>query len=129
MDMRTKYDIAERIAEAVARTTEPLQLRDERPVSEDETVLGNVPQHLRHLHNLIYELKDEAHEVEKKLHEANKCFHAVREVFFTALAEHIPSDDFDRVNICKDWQVTGWNDNEDEVDFEKVARLMLRRPR
>ena len=119
-----KLDLVQRIAEAVGRKDEPEQL-SALPVCEDDTVLGVVPIHLRHLHNLLSELTTEFVEeagavatLALLFGELPPSVEAVRSVFFAAMNEIFPQGEkeFASMRICNDWQVVGTPKSEDDED-------------
>lgn len=109
-ETQTPRDIALRIAEAVARTGEPNPSANGDFDPKEDTLLGEVPAHLRHLHNLLHELGEEVAEAGYRYRQAKKRHGAVHAIFFDALETHVPSDqdNYDGVKLCVDWQVVGF---------------------
>ena len=112
-------DIAQRLAEAVARTDEPEMRFHNHPKREDEIVFGEVPKHLRHLYNLVGEVDQETYSDERI---AVHCRLALLRIAHVALRHHFPSDDdgdpYNGVWLCENWQVVGLSHNmsDDEMD-------------
>ncbi len=101
-------DIAQRIAEALARTGEPAATATLGTFDPaQDTVIGTVPVHLQHLHNLLDEITKEVIAAEQRSNEAKQRRDALRAIFFDALATRVPSTEYDGVKICKGWQVVG----------------------
>ncbi len=104
-----QLDLAQRIAEHVARTSEPrpcsssLSDGDDDPKQEP---IGKVPVHLRHLHNLLEDLANDADAVEREYHERKALMSAVRDLFFTSLKTHVPDPEgASCIMIRNDWSV------------------------
>jgi hypothetical protein len=112
----TTLDLAQRISEAILRTTKSCEDADAREAGEDEEVLGQVPKHLRHLYNLLYELADVADEAAKKTSDAEIQFEIVHALFYAAISQNITIDNptLSEVEICKDWKIIALK--EDEAD-------------
>lgn len=136
MNNAKELDIAQRVAEALTDKTEAI-MADDAPVFdlEDETLLGEVPVHLRQLFLLIGELgrkayacgmsyneivanaEDSPNDVTlRKINEAMRTFEHTKtqfelckELFFTALFEHLPAKQDDAImtstSICQGWKV------------------------
>lgn len=122
-----KPDIAQRIAEALARTTKPTMSANDDFKSDEGTVIGEVPEHLRHLHNLLEEVGNEACDAEHRFHEAKKRHDAIRSIFFDALKQHVPidGDEYDGIKLCTDWQVVGFKHDEMGGLGEMLAREVM----
>lgn len=118
----TTLDIAQLIAEALARTDEPRMTAVMEFNPETDTEIGEVPEHLRHLHNLLNELGDELRAAEEVSMKASKKCDVVRSVFFTALDQQVPSngDNFNSTVLCNDWKVAGRKG--DDEDIGKIGR-------
>jgi hypothetical protein len=100
-------DFAQRIALALAHTDEPRAMR--RFEDGGRLLLGFVPLHLRHLHNL---LDDISLEIERsrgtsQLVALHQQYDLVQQLFFTALEMHLPAiRGYDGVRIASsDWGV------------------------
>jgi len=112
-----ELDIAQRIAEVLSRTSEP------RPtgggsMKDGSKVIGSVPVHLRHLHNLLEELGDEAQAAKLAYHAKKERFDAVRTVFFDALKTQVPEPEkASGVSILENWDVVA-NFRSDDEDGE-----------
>ena len=125
-DKTKELDIAQRIVEAISRTTEPKRSVDNKFKPEEDTVLGVVPEHLRHLHNLLVEVSDEAHAAERSFLEAKRRGKAVHSIFFAALGDHL-SRDYDKcigIKLCSDWQVVSVKLDDDDGDEDGLAELL-----
>ena len=120
-------DIAQRIVEAMGRTSEPRMTADGQIKPDEITaVIGEVPAHLRHLHNLLVELAEEAYEAELHSRRARERHSAVHSIFFDALEQHVPSGDHDGVKLFPDWQVVGYrSDDKPEVNLSGLIGAAL----
>jgi len=125
-DNDQKLDIAQRIAEALSRTSEPkmTSVGDFQP--NEDTVLGEVPEHLRHLHNLLQEIGDEVRAAEELLREVKKHHGVIHTIFFAALEQHVPTDrdKFDGTKLCTDWKVVGFRSNESDDDMDGLGAML-----
>ena len=82
---------------------------------EGGVVIGEVPMHLRHLHNLLGVLAIETVAAERRSQESQQRLEAVRTIFLDALRAHAPcGDQFDRARVCEGWQVVGYKSANDE---------------
>ena len=119
-DKTKELDIAQRIAQAVANNGEPAMTAIGGVFDPDEDViLGEVPMHLRHVHNLLNEAADQAKEAETHFRDARENLDAVRSVFFNSVRQHVPNDPdkYSATKICENWQVVGVKRGEnDEMD-------------
>jgi len=115
-DNNQKPDIAQRIAEAIARTTKPRMSALSDFKSDEDTVIGEVPEHLQHLHNLLEEVDEEVAVVERRLRQAQTQREVIHTTFFAALELHVPSHggDYDSIKLCKGWQVAGTKQGGDD---------------
>ena len=91
---------------ALARTGEPAKSVNQA-LDPADTVIGVVPVHLQHLHNLVDELTNDLIAAEQRFLEARKRRELVRALFFDALETHVPSNNYVGVSLCTDWQVVG----------------------
>ncbi len=107
---KSTLDIAQRIAEAIARTTEPTMSSTAKLNPETDTVLGTVPVHLRHLHNLLEAVNKEARTAEEIFRSAQSRHGIVRAVFFDALETHVPVNgtEYTTVKLCEGWKVAAY---------------------
>jgi len=125
-DNNQKLDIAQRIAEALTRTSEPTMSAcgDFKP--DEDTVIGEVPEHLRHLHNLLDEVGDEARAAERSFREAKKRHDAIHSIFFDALEQHVPSDGdkYYGIKLCASWQVVGYKRDDDDSEMGGLGGLL-----
>lgn len=116
-DNTKELDIAQRIVEVLSRTSEP------RPtgggsMKEGSEVIGSVPVHLRHLHNLLDELGDEVVDAALEFRSKKGRLMAVRNIFFDALKTHVPEpENASSVQILENWDVTA-NFRSDDNDGE-----------
>lgn len=127
--MNTKQcdvDLVQRIAECVNLTAEP------RPSSdgtnpEGFTVVGSVPLHLRHLHNLLDDLRAEAYRLGNAYMGRMDDVKTVRSLFFASLKTHVPDpDDADAIKILENWDIVAVQetDAEKEMDPCPSGRLL-----
>ena len=125
-DNTKELDIAQCIAEALGRTTEPKMSADGDFKPDEDTVIGVVPEHLRHLHNLLDEVSDEVLAVERRFREAQVRRKAVHSIFFAALEQHVPSDgdNYDGIKLCADWQVVGFKRGSDDRESGGLGELL-----
>lgn len=119
----TRLDIIQRIVEVTQRTSDP-KLNDCIAFEpETDTIIGEVPMHLRHVHNLLVDLINEVDDAMQQVYEAKKRLEAVRELYFDALEQQVPSGDYD-VKICSEWKVVGYRRTTSEDGVEDLTRLM-----
>lgn len=125
-DTDNKPDIAQRIADALQRTVAAQPMPGADPVPEDETVIGEVPEHLRHLHNLLVDLGAEAKEAQRRSLEAQERQMLVQALFANALKQHLPRLDehCDGFRLCEGWQVTGYVEDDDDGPSSLGAMVM-----
>jgi len=127
-DNNQKLDIAQRIAEAMQRTTEPKLTTNGEINPEQDTVVGEVPEHLRHLHNLVDEIGDEAIAAERHALELANLHKTVKSVFFDSLEMHVPTRtdemDFDAVKLCTGWKVAGVKQGDDDGEMGGLGELL-----
>jgi hypothetical protein len=117
-DTENELDIAQRIAAALQQTAAPQPISGAQPVPADETVIGEVPEHLRHLHNLLVDLGAEAKEAQRQSLEARERHMLVQALFAESLKQHLPKlgEGYDGVRLCEGWQVTGYVENDQDGD-------------
>lgn len=111
MSENQKLDLAQRIAAALGHTDDPRQMFENEP-EEGATLLGVVPLHLRHLHNLVNELGQELRDAEDPMLEQqrNKEFHFVRALFFASLETYVPTPEgCEGIMLVNDWKVYTMN--------------------
>ena len=98
-------DLVQRIAESLTRTSEPLPNKD-GPETSDGEIIGTVPTHLRHLHNLLAQVRREMEDAERAYQIATRQFRMVHEAFFVALEDQVPvPDNASGVTILRNWDV------------------------
>ena len=124
-----KLDLAQRIAEHVARTSEPrapiaaLGVGDDTPNQER---IGTVPMHLRHLHNLLEDLANDAHAAAREYQERKALLGAVRALFFASLETHIPRPESEGyIIIRQDWSVVANMENDSGSDLAGMLAAAL----
>ena len=101
-------DLAARVAAALARTDVPRSTDTGKFDPKKHDVLGHVPTHLRHLHNLLDTISDEAITLEKALERKKVDLETVRDLFFSSLLTAAPpSDDHTEIMVCDGWLVAG----------------------
>ncbi len=107
---KTTLDIAQRIAEAVNRKTVPTMTSTGKLNPKTDTLIGSVPEHLRHLHNLLAAVGKETRTAEEIFRNSQTRQHIVLAVFFEALETHVPYDSskFSGVKLCEDWKVAAY---------------------
>tara|TARA_B100000745_G_C20008678_1_gene342639 strand:- start:182 stop:511 length:330 start_codon:yes stop_codon:yes gene_type:complete len=104
-DNTKELDIAQRIAEHLARTSEPKASASGSKKKGGE-VIGSVPVHLRHLHNLLDELGDEVVAAEREFLTKKERMMMVRSIFFDALMTQVPeSKNCSGVTVLENWDV------------------------
>lgn len=104
-----KTDTAQRIAKALARTTEPRSPAEGFTNDEGNEIVGTVPTHLRHLHNLVEELSDEVAAAEAELLKRQQRMKHVHALFFDSLKAHVSkSKEANAMSILKNWDVTAF---------------------
>lgn len=116
-------DILQRLATALARTDEPL-MRDgpDLPFLPGMEPVGEVPKHLRHAHNLLDELSNEADELTRALAKKQGEMKHIRDLFFSALGSHITEPkNTEHLAIHKDWSVTAKVRQEGSEDSDLFA--------
>jgi hypothetical protein len=125
-DNTKELDIAQRIAEALARTSEPTMSADGDFKPDEDIVIGEVPEHLRHLHNLLVEVGHEGRAAERRFREAKKRHEAIHSVFFDALEQHVPSDgdEYSAIKICTNWKVVGIKHGDDDGEMGGLGKLL-----
>ena len=126
-DNAKELDIAQRIVEAMKRTSEPRPTADGQFKPDEDTVIGEVPEHLRHLHNLLDELGNEARAAEQHFREAKNRHEALHAIFFDALKHHVPCDGngFNGIKLCEGWQVVGYKRDKRPGSFEEMLRQAM----
>jgi len=106
-------DIAQQIAVAVRKTSAPTK----DPVGmiefdpENDFLIGEVPHHLRHLHNLMSDLGDKNHETIKDVFKTAKRAPMMHSLFYDALEQHfsVNYEKYNSIKICSGWRVAGYN--------------------
>jgi hypothetical protein len=121
MSETSEHDIVRRVVTAMSRTSKPRA--SAYRITEDYTeVVGTVPKHLRHLHNLLAELIDEAESAQEQLYPASEqvlCFEralTVRSLFFSALKTYVPvPEGASSMMVLKSWDVAAYFIEEDDA--------------
>jgi hypothetical protein len=106
MSDTVKLDLAQRIAEALSRTSEPRATGGELELEESQQVIGKVPVHLRHLHNLLFSMREEVAEASEDLSKKEEELDAASFLFFFALREHFSKPENSLpIFVCNNWDV------------------------
>ena len=112
-----KLDLAQRIIEAINRTTDPLPTAvDIAPApKEGQQVIGVVPFHLRHLHNLLVEQAKAVHAAQAELDTMRAEKDVLRKLFFLSLDTHVTQlEDANGMSVLGNWDVIADLPSEDE---------------
>jgi len=122
IDNNQNLDIVQRIAEALARTSEPKICIGYDFKPEEGTIIGEVPRHLRHVCNLLEELAEEALAAERHDLEVRKQYFYLYNVFFAALIQNVPCDEdiYKGIKVCADWQVIGLSHNKSGEERDRL---------
>jgi len=124
MTDKTNLDIALRIAHALSLTSEP-QPPTSGSVKGEGKIIGSVPVHLRHLHNLLNDLVEEVQAAELNLRAKVKILDAVRTVFFDALKTQVPApENASDVRILENWDVVADLRSDDDGEMDGLAELL-----
>lgn len=126
MTSNTKeLDIAQRVAEYLARTSEP-KATASGSKKEGGEVIGSVPTHLRHLHNLLHELNNEVVATERELRTKKKRMMLVHNIFFDSLETQVPEpENCITVSLLKNWDVVAYcSNNEDGEMGDDLSKLL-----
>ena len=109
MSDTTQLDIFHKIAEAMARTGEPKPTAVAEFCEDHDVLLGEVPMHLRHIHNLISEIGVKLKEQNPPNHDEIDDFTKFMGLFFSTLATHVPVDPdiYRATKLCHGWKVAG----------------------
>lgn len=112
-DNTNNLDIAQRIAEALSRTTVARPMGGTMKAGSE--VIGSVPEHLRHLNNLVDEMGVETVALESAFHKKRKQFDIVRAVLFNSLKTHVTEpENASGITILDNWDVAANFSSEDE---------------
>jgi hypothetical protein len=121
-------DLAQRIAQAVARSDEARSTSGYAVESgETATELGEVPLHLRHLHNLLSDMAEEKTAMLRILQMIDEKSSLVRNIFFSSLDTHFPQPEgADSIAVTKEWKVLAIArpDNNEDVENRSFTELM-----
>lgn len=119
-------DLSQRIAEAMARTSEPRPTGD-GPMNDGSEIIGSVPMHLRHLHNLLDELGHEVADAAQAFHAKKKQHETVRTLFFDALKTQVPEPQKSTgISILANWDVAAmFRDSDDGGEMEGLSAAAL----
>lgn len=112
-------DILQRIAAALLRTDEakPTGGKDVSWLP-DMVPLGKMPPHLRHVHNLVGEVTEEAEVLHRALMKKLAEAQHVRDLMFSALEQQLPAPkDAKGVQIHEDWTITARVPQDDDPDL------------
>lgn len=124
------FDLAQQIADAVNRTGNPKDSAIGMPESDDSenhVHVGEVPMHLRHLHNLLADLFGEVEKLEMAKMEALKRAKLAKQVFFTSLEEHtsIPEGlPVSNIAIGPNWRVVAETYDPDSPDENPMLAML-----
>ena len=103
-----KLDLAQRIMEALNRTSEPVPSADEIAAAptKGQQVVGVVPIHLRHLHNLLLEQATMVQAAEAKLESLVAEKDVLRALFFRSVDTHVTQlEGACGLSVLKNWEV------------------------
>lgn len=115
-----KKDLFQRIADAVNNTNVPVSPRiiSFIQVKPSDTVIGEVPVHLRQVCLLIDEIMDEIKhsQNERDFFDLRRAISLINTVFFISLKTHIPelSNHFS-FKVCTDWKIVGVSEEEAKI--------------
>lgn len=125
-DTTQKLDLAQRIAEAVNRTTEPLPTTKGMTFTEGQQIVGAVPTHLRHLHNLMVEQAKAVGVVEAQLNAMMCEMDTLHTVFFSSVEEHITKPEgATGLTVLDTWDVAAnFRNEEDGNPLNMLAALL-----
>ena len=123
----TKLDTAQRIAAALARTDEPKMTSILEFNPETDVIVAEVPMHLRHLHNLVLEMQNEARESEDYNPLVQAAIDSTFKIFCIALEEFVPldGDDYSGTKLCTGWKVAGVKRTKDEPRVNRVLHGVI----
>lgn len=115
-------DIVQRILEALQESDEPFSTASGQ-AGDGSVVVGSLPKHLRHFHNLLSCVAAEAAEAEAAYERKKDIFDAVRAVFFHAVKETFPeAGKAQNLTILTNWDVAvGSVDADDDDDHDDTA--------
>lgn len=123
MPEQSRLDIVQRIYEALSRTSCPLATAG-GDVEEGDRVIGSVPIHLRHLHNLLYELSHEFRDAKRYVEDAEARLDLVRSLFFRALEESVTQPPGTLgIAILPNWDVAALFE-EENGEAEEIKRTL-----
>jgi hypothetical protein len=132
VSQRTKQlDIAQRIAEAIRCTSDSRQTATGQ-MRDDGEVIGSVPTHLQHLHNLLSDLAEEAAEAAAVLASKRERLLAVWAILFDALKDQMPEiQKTSSMLILENWNVVAVPEPEDlrndgGKDFMEIMKKAMR---
>lgn len=127
--MKDEKDLAQIIAEAVQKESEPKMTNVDFFDPKKDTVIGEVPLHLRHLYNLLIEFKYELFDTYNKFIVADRRHRVVSEVFLDALEHHLPTisdGEYDAIKVCNNWTIVGLkHDNRDSTSVDTAFADMM----
>lgn len=118
----TDLDLAQRIVEYLGRTTKPKDSSD--GTNKGFAVIGTVPEHLRHLHNLLCDLDHEAKEAEIAFQRAKNRHQIIHGLFFESLETHVPDPEgVDGIMILANWDVVAMVRDEKDGMRSRISAL------
>lgn len=100
-----QVDLAQRVAAVLTSTSVP---RQTAKASQEvgAVVIGTVPLHLRHLHNLMYDLYEEINRSDVKTYLSRKrSADLVNRLFYTSLQFYYPVLFTEETTILTDWRI------------------------
>ncbi len=108
---KTELDIAEQITKAISDTSEPVQKSWAEFNPNEDIPIGKVPKHLRHLHNLFNDLKQETRNSKNQHIEMKRCRRAVHTILFESIKYHTAHTFVlgQSIKICSEWRIVVYN--------------------
>jgi hypothetical protein len=123
-DNTKKLDIIQRIVEALSSKSKP-RATGGGSMEDNDEIIGSVPLHLRHLHNLLDELGDEVTEARTEFDDKRKRMMAVRSLFFDSLKTQVPEPkNASGLTILKNWDVAASFRSDDESGLYELDEMI-----